>query len=228
MTFRGVAAIDGPSGSGKSSVSKAVAKALGLRYMDTGAMYRAVAYGAHSAGIDLEDAAAVQRFAEQMDLPVPTDPDRQQILVNGQDVTAQIRTSEVSHIVSSVATNLGVRAELVRRQQAVVADGEAIVLEGRDTTTVIAPQADVRILITADPQARIARRAAELHRTVDADTMSRTTAQILERDAKDATVVEFHTAADGVVTLDTSHLSFEGSVDAVLQIIADTNRKQDL
>lgn len=226
MTFRGVVAIDGPSGSGKSSVSKAVASALGLRYLDTGAMYRAVAYGALRAGVDLQDAAAVRQFAEQMDLPVPTDPAEQRIVVNGEDVTEQIRTSAVSEVVSAVATNLPVRAELVRRQQAVVADGGAIVLEGRDTTTVVAADAQVRILITADPQARIARRTAELHDTVDADTMQRTTAQILERDAKDSTVVEFQRAADGVVTLDTSHLSLEGSVDAVLQIIARTNRKQ--
>lgn len=227
VMFRGVVAIDGPSGSGKSSVSKAIASTLGLRYMDTGAMYRAVAYGAQLAGVDLDDARAVQDFAEQMALPVPTDPGRQQILINGTDVTEQIRTTSVSEIVSTVATNLAVRAELVRRQQAVVADGEAIVLEGRDTTTVIAPDAAVRILITADPQARIARRTAELHESTNVDTMQRTTAQILERDAKDSTVVEFQRAADGVVTLDTSHLSLEGSIEAVLQIIAEQNRKQE-
>lgn len=227
MTFRGVVAIDGPSGSGKSSVSRAVAAALGLRYMDTGAMYRAVAYGALRAGVDLDDAAAVQRFAEGMSLPVPTDPQRQQIVVNGEDVTVQIRTTAVSEVVSAVATNLPVRAELVRRQQAVVADGQAIVLEGRDTTTVVAPDAAVRILITADPQARIARRAAELHASVDAAAMQQTSAQILERDAKDAAVVEFQRAADGVVTLDTSYLSLEGSIQAVLEIIALTDRKQE-
>lgn len=225
--FRGVVAIDGPSGSGKSSVSKAVATALGLRYMDTGAMYRAVAYGAQRAGVDLTDAAAVQRFAQQMSLPVPTGADNQRIVINGVDVTTAIRASEVSEVVSAVATNLAVRAELVRRQQAVVTDGAAIVLEGRDTTTVVAPHADVRILITADPQARVARRAAELHQRVDADTMTRTSAQIIERDAKDSTVVEFQRAADGVITLDTSDLSLEGSIAAVLQIIAETKRKQE-
>lgn len=226
MTFSGVVAIDGPSGSGKSTVSKAVATALGLRYLDTGAMYRAVAYGAQHSGIDLGDAPAVERFAREMDLPMPTDPAQQQIRINGIDVTTQIRTSEVSEIVSTVATNLGVRDELVRRQKETVADGERIVLEGRDTTTVIAPHAQVRLLITADPQARIARRTAELHSQVNAETMSRTTAQILERDTKDSTVVEFQTAANGVITLDTSHLDLQQSIDAVLQIIATSDRKQ--
>ena len=225
MTFRGVVAIDGPSGSGKSSVSKAVARTLGLRYLDTGAMYRAVAYGAALADIDVQQHADVEQFAVQMSLPMPTDPDAQTILVNGTDVTSQIRTSEVSLMVSAVATNLGVRRELVRRQREIVADGAAIVLEGRDTTTVIAPDADVRILITADPSARVARRAAELHDEVSAATMSQTHGEIIERDARDATVVEFQTAADGVITLDTSHLDLEQSIDAVLSIIATTERE---
>ncbi|MFV0534515.1 MAG: (d)CMP kinase [Cumulibacter sp.] len=224
--FRGVVAIDGPSGSGKSSVAKAVARSLRLRYLDTGAMYRAVTSGALQAQIALDDAAAVAEFARRMDLPVPTDPDAQRIVINGADVTEAIRTSEVSEAVSAVATNLDVRAELVRRQREIVAAGAAIVLEGRDTTTVVAPNAAVRLLITADPQARIARRAAELHETVDARTMGATTAQIIERDAKDSTVVEFHQAADGVITVDTSHLSLESSIETVLRIIAEADGKQ--
>ncbi|WP_153503554.1 (d)CMP kinase [Cumulibacter manganitolerans] len=225
MTLRGVIAIDGPSGSGKSSVSKAIARELGMRYLDTGAMYRAVAYGAALEGIDVEDTAAVERFSREMDLPMPTDPDDQRIVVNGTDVTDAIRTSAVSLIVSAVATNLGVRRELVRRQQQIIAGGE-IVLEGRDTTTVVAPDAEVRILITAHPEARVARRTAELHDEVTSATMSQTVTEIVDRDAKDATVTNFHTAADGVVTLDTSHLDLAGSIDAVLQIIADSDREQ--
>lgn len=218
MSFRGVVAIDGPSGSGKSSVSRAVARRLGLRYLDTGAMYRAVAYGIGLEGIDSADGDAVARYAAAMDLPMPTDPDEQVITINGLDVTTAIRTSEVSLAVSAVATNLAVRAELVRRQQEIVAGG-GIVLEGRDTTTVIAPGAEVRILITADPRARVARRTAELHDEVSSATMAQTMSEIVERDAKDSTVVSFQTAADGVVTLDTSALDLEQSIDAVLQII---------
>lgn len=218
MSFRGVVAIDGPSGSGKSSVSRAVARRLGLRYLDTGAMYRAVAYGIGLEGIDSADGDAVARYAAAMDLPMPTDPDEQVITINGLDVTTAIRTSEVSLAVSAVATNLAVRAELVRRQQEIVAGG-GIVLEGRDTTTVIAPDAEVRILITADPRARVARRTAELHDEVSSATMAQTMSEIVERDAKDSTVVSFQTAADGVVTLDTSALDLEQSIDAVLQII---------
>ena len=225
MTLQGVIAIDGPSGSGKSTVSKAIARELGMRYLDTGAMYRAVAYGAALEGIDVEDTAAIERFSREMDLPMPTDPDDQTIVVNGTDVTAAIRTSAVSLIVSAVATNLGVRRELVRRQQEIVAGGD-IVLEGRDTTTVVAPDAEVRILITADPEARVARRTAELHDEVSSATMSQTLTEVVDRDAKDATVSNFHTPADGVVTLDTSHLDLAGSIDAVLQIIAESDREQ--
>lgn len=224
MTLRRVIAIDGPSGSGKSSVSRSVARQLGLRYLDTGAMYRAVAQGAVLAGIDVEDAERVAQYAREMDLPMPTDPDEQTIIVNGQDVTAAIRTSAVSLIVSAVATNLAVRRELVRRQQEIVAAG-SIVLEGRDTTTVVAPGAQVRILITADPEARVARRTAELHDEVSGRTMSQTMTEIIDRDAKDATVVNFQTAADGVITLDTSHLDLAGSVAAVLRIIADSEKE---
>lgn len=219
MSFRGVIAIDGPSGSGKSSVSRAVADRLGLRYLDTGAMYRAVTFGAMMAGIDVEDHASVERYAVGMELFMPTDPQAQVIVLGGRDVTADIRTSAVSLTVSAIATNLGVRRELIARQRAIVDSGRAIVLEGRDTTTVVAPDAEVRILITADESARIARRTAELHTEVSSTTMAQTSTQITERDRRDATVASFQQAAEGVITLDTSHLDLDGSIEAVLRIV---------
>jgi len=216
--FTGVVAIDGPSGSGKSTVAKAVAVRLGLRYLDTGAMYRAVCAAAMHDGIDLHDQDAVAAYTRRLELFIPTDPAHQTVIANGRDVTAEIRTTEVSENVSAVATNLAVRAELVDRQKAVV-EGGAIVLEGRDTTTVVAPDADVRLLITADPDARIARRTAQLHDTVDQETLTMTTAQIVVRDAKDATVVDFQSASDGVHEIDTTALTLEQTIDTALHLV---------
>ncbi|PRZ40925.1 cytidylate kinase [Antricoccus suffuscus] len=226
-TFTGVVAIDGPSGSGKSTVAKAVATRLGLRYLDTGAMYRAVCAAAMYDGIDLHDEAATAAYAQQLELFTPTDPADQTVIANGRDVTAEIRTTRVSENVSAVATNLAVRAELIARQQAIVAGG-AIVLEGRDTTTVVAPYADVRLLITADPEARIARRTAELHDTVDQETLTMTTAQIVVRDEKDSTVVDFQSASDGVHEIDTTNLTLEQTIDTALHLVwhAPTSKQQ--
>lgn len=218
--FHGVIAIDGPSGSGKSTVARAIAAHLGLRYLDTGAMYRAATVSALDAGLDLDDSAAVAEHVRGMDLHVSTDPADQTLLLNGADITATIRTEGISLRVSVLAANLDVRRELIARQQAIVADGRGIVLEGRDTTTVVAPEAEVRILITADPHERIARRSAELHGEVTGETLRSTRAHVVERDAQDAAVTSFHTASDGVHTLDTSRLDIGESIEAVLNLVA--------
>ncbi|HEV2087503.1 MAG TPA: (d)CMP kinase [Cryptosporangiaceae bacterium] len=217
--FRGVVAVDGPSGSGKSTVCRRVARALGLRYLDTGSMYRAVTWAALDRGVDLTDTAAVAALARAVRLDLRTDPDAPGISVDDVDVTAQIRETRISEAVSEVATNVEVRAELVRQQRAAVAEG-AVVAEGRDITTVVAPDADVRILLTASEAARLARRAREMHGSDDDAALAATHAQIVTRDARDATVVDFHTAADGVIEIDTSTLTPEAVVDAVLHLIA--------
>jgi CMP/dCMP kinase len=217
-----VVAVDGPSGSGKSSVCRAVATQQGLRYLDTGAMYRAVTWLALERGMDLRDERAVASITRDARLDIATDPSAPAVRVNGVDVTSAIRESRVSAAVSAVATNLDVRAELVRRQQAVIADPDAsggIVVEGRDITTVVAPDAPVRILLTASADARVARRAKELHGTVDDRTVAATSDEVLRRDDDDSTVVEFRRAADGVVVIDTSALTFGDVVDAVLELI---------
>lgn len=218
MTFVGIIAIDGPSGSGKSTVARLVADRLSLRYLDTGAMYRAVCAAAINNGIDVRDHAAVAQFVRDLELYISTDTDDQQVIAAGVDVTDQIRTTEVSEAVSEVATNLAVREELIARQRAMVAAG-GIVLEGRDTTTVVAPNADVRLLITADPTSRIARRAADLYDTVDQQTLDATSAQIVIRDQRDSTVVEFHTASAGVHTIDSTHLTLDQTVDNALHFV---------
>lgn len=209
-------AIDGPSGSGKSSVSKEAARRLNAAYLDTGAMYRAVTWHALDAGTDLSDAAAVTAAVKAADLFISTDPDVERITIHGTDVTEAIREPFVSAAVSAVATNLEARAELVARQRSIINEHARIVAEGRDITTVVAPDADARILLTASEEARLRRRGLQLGGTQSAAELE---AQVLARDAKDSTVVNFQVAADGVVTVDSSELDFEQTVATVLEAI---------
>ncbi|WP_404382850.1 (d)CMP kinase [Knoellia locipacati] len=217
-------AIDGPSGSGKSSVSKAVAARLGVGYLDTGAMYRALTWWCLDQGIDLSDDAAVVVAAESLPLELSTDPEDQRVLVGGTDVTAEIRTTAISSEVSKVATNIGVRPILQQAQRdrmAAIAEATGgVVAEGRDITTVVAPDAPVRLLLTASEEARLRRRSAEVHGTADEDAIAATRDQVLRRDRDDSAVSQFTVAADGVVTVDTSDLDFDESVEAVLAVVA--------
>ncbi|MHA7132918.1 (d)CMP kinase [Oerskovia turbata] len=227
-----VVAIDGPSGSGKSSVSRAVARRLAVAYLDTGAMYRAATWWCVEEGVDLADQAAVAAAVDVMPLVMGIDPAAPTVHVDGTDVGEAIRTTEISTAVSAVATNLAVRAELRRLQRAIIAaesstedaglsfsGGRGIVAEGRDITTVVAPDADVRILLTASEEARLARRSLEVHGAADAAAVEATKDQVLRRDRDDSTVSQFHVAADGVVTVDSSDLDFEQTVQAVLDVV---------
>lgn len=214
-----VVAIDGPSGSGKSSTARGVAKALGLAYLDTGAMYRAATCAYLDAGVDPTDQAGVIRATVEADIEVSTDPDNQQILVNGADVTVRIREPEISAKVSAVSTVAECRANLVARQRAIIdAAPDGIVAEGRDITTVVAPDADVRLLLTADADARMARRKAELGDKVDAAALAD---QVLRRDSDDSRLVNFTTAADGVTHLDGTWLTLPEVIEAVLGLVRD-------
>jgi CMP/dCMP kinase len=217
-------AIDGPSGSGKSSVSRAVASALGIGYLDTGAMYRAVTWWCLDRGVDLSDPVAVAGCTREVPLEMGTDPAAPTVAVGGRDIATEIRATEISSVVSLVATNLDVRAELRRRQRelidAITRETGGVVAEGRDITTVVAPDADVRILLTASEAARLRRRSSELHGETSEAALDATRDQVVRRDRDDATVSTFHEAADGVVLLDTSDLDFEASVAAVLDIVA--------
>jgi len=217
-------AIDGPSGSGKSSVSKAVARRLGVGYLDTGAMYRALTWWCLERGLDLTDEEAVAAAARELPLEIGTDPDAPTVGVAGTDVGAAIRTTEVSTAVSAVATNLEVRATLQQLQRDLMAriseQTGGVVAEGRDITTVVAPDARVRVLLTASQEARLRRRSAELHGAVDDAAVAATHDQVVRRDRDDSTVSTFHEAAEGVVLVDTSELDFEASVEAVLDVVA--------
>ena len=217
-----VVAVDGPSGSGKSSVCRAVAQRLDLRYLDTGAMYRALTWWALEHGIDLADPATGDRvtgLARAMPLEIGLSPSSPHLLVDGHDVKDAIREPRISGAVSAVATNLAVREELVRRQREIAAQDGGIVIEGRDITTVVAPDADVRVLLTADEQARLARRALEVHGTDDLHAIEATRDHVVRRDALDSTVATFMEAADGVSVVDSSTMTLEETVDAVLALI---------
>ena len=219
-----VVAIDGPSGSGKSSVARGVAARLDLRFVDTGAMYRALTWWALSRGVDLTDVESVAALARELPLRLGTDPEDPHVLVDGQDVGEAIRTPDISAAVSAVATNLGVREELVRRQRALVQEGGAVI-EGRDITTVVAPDADVRVLLTASQSARLARRALEVHGTDDADALEATHDLVVGRDAVDSTVATFTEAAEGVTVVDSSNLTLEQTIEAVLALVPTSARR---
>ncbi len=223
-----VIAVDGPSGSGKSSVSRAVAHRLGLAFLDTGATYRAATWWCVEQGIDLTDQTAVANAVRAMPLDLGVDPQQEQIVCHGTDIRADIRSARISESVSKVATNLAVREELRRLQREAIAaqqapeslsQGRGIVAEGRDITTVVAADADVRLLLTASEQARLARRSLELHGDAGAESVAATRDQVVRRDADDSTVVEFQTAADGVTTIDSSDLDFEQTIAVVLELI---------
>ena len=220
-----VIAVDGPSGSGKSTVSRAVARRLGLGYLDTGAMYRALAWWCAHEGVDLDDREAVAATAASMPLEMSLDPDDGRVCVAGVDVSRQIRTPGLSKVVSKVATNLKVREELVRRQRAIVEGArDGIVAEGRDITTVGAPDADVRVLLTASKEARLARRALETRGSADAAAVAATRDEVLRRDADDSAVAEFLTAADGVTRIDSSAMGVEEVVEAVVSLVPEDVR----
>lgn len=223
MTTPFVVGVDGPSGSGKSSVSRAIAVHLGGGYLDTGAMYRALTWWCLETGVDLGDADAVIRAATDLPLAMSADPSEPGVVVGETDVTEAIRASEISAQVSRVATIPEVRVEMQQQQRdliTVIADDHgSVVAEGRDITTVVAPDADVRLLLTASEEARLRRRSAELHGQTDDEAIERTRDEVVRRDQDDSTVSQFLTAADGVVTLDTSDLTFEESVAAALEVV---------
>jgi len=211
-----IVAVDGPAGSGKSSVSRAAAASLGFAFLDTGAAYRALAWAVLEQGGDAEDASVVERALEGFAFESADDPDERWVRVGGVDVTDAIRTPRVTAAVSGVARVPAVRTRLNEGFRARLAAAEpGVVAEGRDITTVVAPHADVRVLLTASPEVRAARRAKELP-DEDHSAVARS---IAERDAKDSRVVDFLEAADGVTTLDSTDLDFDGTVAALVTLV---------
>ncbi len=181
-----VVAVDGPGGSGKSTVARAVARRLGLRYLDTGAMYRALTWLALERRVDVEDAETLSEMAEQVVLSIDTDPDAPTITIDGTDVSEPIRTRSVTNAVSAVSAVPAVRRELVRRQRELVSAARpGIVVEGRDIGTVVAPDAQVKLFLTASTEVRALRRSAELGEQND-EAVARTQSELERRDTLDS------------------------------------------
>jgi len=210
-----VVAIDGPSGSGKSSTSRGVAARLGLRYLDTGAMYRAMTWWMLREGVDVNDPEAVAARAGEPEILSGTDPHGPSILVEGVDVGLAIRSAEVNAAVSPVSAVPEVRARLVELQRDTIGGG-GIVVEGRDIGAAVAPFAQVKVYLTADPVARAQRRAAEEGGT-DVDT---TRQSLLARDeidsSRDASPL---TMAEGAVHIDTTGFTLDQVIDQVVALV---------
>jgi cytidylate kinase len=211
-----VIAIDGPAGAGKSTVGREVARRLGLDYLDTGAMYRAVAFAALRNGIPVSDEDEVAELARRMDLTV----DDSGVVVDGVDATSEIRGREVTEAVSAVASNTGVREELRARQRAWADDHGGGVIEGRDIGTVVFPDAALKLYVTASPRERAERRVREIGGDVDD-----VEASISERDRRDMSRADgpLRKGSDAVV-VDSTGLTVEAVVDNVIALLPEGSR----
>ena len=209
-----VIAVDGTSGSGKSSTSRGVADRLGLRYLDTGAMFRAMTWWLLREGIDVRDVAAVAAAARRPRIESGTDPLAPTITVDGIDVSVEIRSEEVTAAVSPVSAVPEVRARLLELQREVIGDG-GIVVEGRDIGSVVWPQAEVKVYLSADADARAARRAAE----EGGSDLALTQESLLERDRIDSgRATAPLTMADGAVHVDSTHLTLVEVIESIVAL----------
>ena len=229
-------AIDGPAGVGKSSTSKALAKYYGFAYLDTGAMYRACAWWCMNKGIDLDAepideqlvTETVGEFFTEGHFDISVDPDDSKVYADGEDISDVIRSSEVSSHVSKVSNIIPVRHVLIAAQRAYIAreaasdsfsEGAGVVAEGRDITTVVAPDAEVRVLLTAREEVRQARRSGQSTDGVGSENVA-------ARDAADSKVTNFTSAAEGVLTVDNSDLNFGETLDVLVRIVDDAIEEQ--
>lgn len=218
---RVVVAIDGPSGTGKSSVAKELARQLGAAYLDTGAMYRIVTLWVLRAGVDLTDPVAISAATAQVPMSVGSDPDAQIALLAGEDVSHPIRGTEVTGAVSAVSAVPAVRERLVRQQRELAeGSGGAVVVEGRDIGTVVLPDADVKIYLTASAQARALRRNAQNVSGGGADEYERVLADVQRRDHLDSTrAVSPLRPAEDAVQVDTSDMTQDQVVAHLLDLV---------
>ncbi|SCF25230.1 cytidylate kinase [Micromonospora viridifaciens] len=216
-TGRCVVAVDGPSGSGKSTVSRRLAVRIGARYLDTGAMYRAVTWAVLRSGVDLTDTESVSKVASEVDLRIGTDPEGYGVTADGVDVAKEIRGPEVTGAVSAVAAVPAVRELLVAGQREMIANAGRIVVEGRDIGSVVAPDADLKVYLTASEAARAQRRSAE-----DASDVAATAADLARRDKLDSTrkVNPLQQAPDAVV-LDTTELGIDEVVARLRELLTE-------
>ena len=215
-----IIAIDGPSGAGKSTLGRRLARELGLLYVDTGAMYRAAALAVVEAAVNATDADEVARIAARARIELAGDPDSLRVLLDGRDVSAEIRSEQITRLSSVISAIPQVRRDLVRRQREMGATGGGVVLDGRDIGTVVFPSADVKFFLTAVPEARARRRFDEDHRTEPDLTFQETLADINTRDERDSTRADSPLAiAEDAVVIDTTELDIEQVFAHMLEVI---------
>ena len=215
-----IIAIDGPSGAGKSTLGRRLARELGLLYIDTGAMYRAVALAAAREGADPSDADGVAEVARRASIRLEGDPDSLRVILDGRDVSEEIRGEGVGSAASVVSTIPAVRREMARRQREMGGVGAGVVLDGRDIGTVVFPSADVKFFLTAVPEERARRRFDEERSKAREQSFEETLADINERDLRDSTRDDspLRAASDAVV-IDTTELSIEEVFQRMMQVI---------
>lgn len=215
-----VVAVDGPAGTGKSSVSRGLAQALGASYLDTGAMYRIVTLAVLRAGADLDDAEAIDAVASGTVIGVASDPGEDRAFLAGEDVSDEIRGDEVTRAVSAVSAVPGVRARLVDLQRELAAAGGRVVVEGRDIGTVVLPKADVKIFLTASAEERARRRNAQNISSGLPDDYAAVLADVQRRDHLDSTrAVSPLRAAEDALVVDTSDMDQTQVVTHLLDLV---------
>ncbi len=215
-------AIDGPAGAGKSTIARSLAKELGFYYVDTGAIYRTVAYFLSLLGISPKDADGVQRYIDELTVEITYDGDgAQHMLMNGMDVTGEIRTQEISQMASLVSAHRVVR-EMLLDMQREMARRHNVVMDGRDIGTVVLPKADVKIFLTASAEVRAKRRCDELTAKGQKADYPQVLREIRQRDEQDANraIAPLKQAKDAVL-LDTSELDIPGVMEAMLKIVTE-------
>lgn len=212
-------AIDGPAGAGKSTIARKAAAELGFIYVDTGALYRSVAYYCISAGADVSVPESVEKLLPKITPELRFIDGVQHVFVNGSDVSDKIRTPEVSMAASKVSAIPAVRAFLFDLQKKIAREND-IIMDGRDIGTVVLPDADLKIFLTASPEARADRRYAELKDKPDAPAYEQVLADIIKRDHDDSTrAIAPLKQADDAVLCDTTKLSLEESIDKIIGMI---------
>jgi cytidylate kinase len=221
-----IIAIDGPAGAGKSTVARQLARRLGYLFINTGAMYRAVAWKVLSNGIPLADVERIGRVAEESQIELSGDVDTMQVSIDGDNVTEQIRTPEVSQAASQISALPAVRRALVARQQEMGRAG-SVVIEGRDIGTQVFPKAAVKIYLDASPEERSQRRFAEIEeRGPETTTLSRLRAEIEERDARDRTRSDSPLVqAEDATYIDSSRLTIDEVVERIVGLVERENAK---
>ena len=218
-THKIAVAVDGPAGAGKSSISKIVAKKLGYIYIDTGAMYRSVTWAVLHNHIDVNNQKAVEALLPELDLTMEASDDSCKVFIAGQDVTDFIRTPQVNNAVSIVASYKGVRQYLVERQR-LMAEAGGVILDGRDIGSVVLPNAELKIYLTASVEARAMRRYLEVKGTVNEQTLEDIKDSVMQRDDMDKNRKESPLIqVEDAVLVDSSEMTFDETVEHILHLV---------